>query len=51
MCGQGEGGAWDVLEERRGEGGSGTQNLVYQKWPTSIFLFVKFIFSRNEIWV
>ena len=26
-----------VLRERKGEGGSGTQKFVYQKWPESIF--------------
>ena len=32
-------------------GGSGTQAFVYQKQPKSIFPFVNFIFSRDEIWV
>ena len=32
-----------------GEGGRGfwTQNLVYQKWPDTIFPFVNFVFSRD----
>ena len=30
---------------------SGTQKFVYQKWPKSIFQFVNFIISCDEIWV
>ena len=32
----------DVLEQRRGGRGSGTQKFVYQKWAKSILPFAKF---------
>ena len=42
-------GGGDVVEERGG--GSGTQKMVYQKWPKAVFSFAHFIFSNYEIWV
>ena len=33
--------------KRGGEGGSGTQNFVYGKWPDKIFSTVNFVFSHN----
>ena len=35
-----------MLEGEEG-GGSGTQKLVYQKWPDKIFPTVNFVFSRG----
>ena len=37
----------EVLEGGEGGGGgSGTQKLVYQKWPDQVFPFIKFVFSH-----
>ena len=46
--------AWgwpSLYEKTEGVGGSGTQKVVYQRWPRSIFPFANFIFSHHEIWV
>ena len=45
MAGKGDGGR-GVLE-RGGGGGSGTQKLVYQKWPDQISPFVDFVSSHG----
>ena len=39
-----QGGGGGVL---RGEGGQGTQKIVYQKWPDQIFPVVNFVFSHD----
>ena len=43
----------DVLEERRGGRGEGTEKIVYHKWPARIFpmvTFVFFFFVRWSLW-
>ena len=44
--GWGGGGDCREVSERGGQGGDGTQKLVYQKWPAQIFPIVKFVFSH-----
>ena len=36
---------------RGGGGGSGARKLAYQKEPKTLFPFVNFTFSHDEIWV